>query len=260
MRARPRRGPTSAGPTRPASQPTTASSTTVTATAEPRRPRAKIARVSPTRITAATNQRIPLVCSRYGSGGAAPLGRRRRGDRTASGCTGRALVGLERSAGTSMGPSLPEISAFRDDDLVGWVLPCQGSEQATPSAGCSQPPSWLTEQQAPPEREGGGQPTHEQLRHTAGNRVSGGHGDPPPPDATSPLQAEQPAYRLESKPAVRTRSVACMLRTPNGRWYCAVECSVPARMPPDRVELGDSIGSRDTGVRKVADSTPGPAA
>ena len=30
--------------------------------------------------------------------------RRRRGDRTASGCTGRALVGLERSAGRSMGP------------------------------------------------------------------------------------------------------------------------------------------------------------
>jgi hypothetical protein len=25
------------------------------------------------------------------------------------------------------------------------------------SAGCNQPPSWLTEQQAPPEREGGGQ-------------------------------------------------------------------------------------------------------
>src|SRR5215216_5886675 len=107
MRARPRRGATSPGPTRPASHCTTASSTTVTATAGPHSPRAKIARVSPTRTTAATSQRIPLVCSRYGSGGAAPVGRRRRGDRTASrrlGSTGRALVGLERSAGTSMAP------------------------------------------------------------------------------------------------------------------------------------------------------------
>src|SRR5215213_5861814 len=158
MRATPRSNGATPGPTRPASQPTTASSITVAVTAWPRRPRPKITKVSPTSTTAATSQPTPLVCSRYGNGGAAPVGRRRRGDRTASGCTGRALVGLERSAGTSMGPSLPEISAFRHDDLVGWVLGCQGSEQATPSAGCSQPPSWLTEQQAPPEREGGGQP------------------------------------------------------------------------------------------------------
>ena len=98
MRARPRRGATSPGPTRLASQRTTASSTTVTATAGPRRPRAKIATVSPTSTTAATSQRIPLVCSRYGSGGAAPVGRRRRGDRTASrrvGCSGGALVDVE---------------------------------------------------------------------------------------------------------------------------------------------------------------------
>ena len=46
MRGRPRRGATSPGPTRPASHCTTASSTTVTATAGPRRPRAKIATVS----------------------------------------------------------------------------------------------------------------------------------------------------------------------------------------------------------------------
>ena len=56
MLARPRSGATSPGPTSPASQPTTASSTTVTATAGPRRPRAKIATVSPTRTTAATSQ------------------------------------------------------------------------------------------------------------------------------------------------------------------------------------------------------------
>ena len=52
------------------------------------------------------------------------------------------------------GPSLPEIAASRHDDLVCWVLGCQGAEHAMRSAGCSQPPSWLTEQQAPP---GGGE-------------------------------------------------------------------------------------------------------
>ena len=45
------------------------------------------------------------------------------------------------------GPSQPEIPGSRHDDLVGWVPGCQGSEQATPSASCSQPQSWLTEQQ-----------------------------------------------------------------------------------------------------------------
>jgi hypothetical protein len=107
MRAMPRRNGSTPGPYRPASQPTTASSTTVTATAGPRRPRANTASVSPTSTSAATSQPTPLVCSRYGNGGAAPVGRRRRGDRTASrrlGWTGRALVDLDRSAGTSIGP------------------------------------------------------------------------------------------------------------------------------------------------------------
>jgi hypothetical protein len=64
MRARPRRNGTTPGPARPASQRTTASSTTVTATAGPRSPRAKMARVSPTSTTAATSQPTPLVWSR----------------------------------------------------------------------------------------------------------------------------------------------------------------------------------------------------
>jgi hypothetical protein len=63
-RARPRRGPTSPGPARPASHRTTASSMTVTATAGPRRPWANTARVSPTSATAATSQPTPLVWSR----------------------------------------------------------------------------------------------------------------------------------------------------------------------------------------------------
>jgi hypothetical protein len=64
MRTRPRSGATSPGPTSPASQPTTASSTTVTATAGPRRPRPNTARVSPTSTSAATSQPTPLVWSR----------------------------------------------------------------------------------------------------------------------------------------------------------------------------------------------------
>src|SRR5215218_3088119 len=107
MRTRPRRGPTTPGPTTPASQPTTASPTTVTATAGPRSPRPKIARVSPTSTSAATSQPTPLVCSRYGNGGAAPVGRRRCGDRTASrrvGCSGGALVDVDWPEGTSMAP------------------------------------------------------------------------------------------------------------------------------------------------------------
>ena len=61
MRATPRSGATSPGPTQPASQPTTASSITVAVTAGPRRPRAKIARVSATSTTAATSQPMPLL-------------------------------------------------------------------------------------------------------------------------------------------------------------------------------------------------------
>jgi hypothetical protein len=105
MRAMPRSNGATPGPTRPASQPTTASSITVAVIAGPRRPRPKIARVSPTSTSAATSQPMPLVCSRYGNGGAAPVGRRRRGDRAASrrlGCSGGELVGGDRSAGRSM--------------------------------------------------------------------------------------------------------------------------------------------------------------
>jgi len=106
-RARPRRSASSPGASSPASHLTTASSTTVTATAEPRIPRANTASASPTSTTAATSQPTPLVCSRYGSGGGAPVGRRRRGDRTASrrvGWTGGALVGVDWPADTSMAP------------------------------------------------------------------------------------------------------------------------------------------------------------
>jgi len=107
MPARPRSTGSGAGPARPASQPTTASSITVTATAGPRSPRAKIARVSPTSTTAATSQPTPLVCSRYGSGGAAPVGRRRRGDRAAArrlGSSGGALAAVGGPVGRSMTP------------------------------------------------------------------------------------------------------------------------------------------------------------
>src|SRR5215212_3602550 len=121
MRATPRSNGATPGPTRPASQPTTASSITVAVTAGPRSPRPKIARVSPTSTSAATSQPTPLVCSRYGNGGAAPVGRRRRGDRTASrrvGCSGGALVDVDWPAGTSMAPPNRGQLQPGQDDLV----------------------------------------------------------------------------------------------------------------------------------------------
>jgi hypothetical protein len=74
--ARPCQSASSPGARSPPSQRTTASSATVTATAGPRSPRAKTTSASPTSTTAATSQPTPLVCSRYGNGGGAPVGRR----------------------------------------------------------------------------------------------------------------------------------------------------------------------------------------
>src|SRR6266508_1070282 len=82
--ANPCHSASSPGACSPPSHRTTASSATVTATAAPRSPRPNPANSSPTSTTAATSQPTPLVCSRYGNGGGAPVGRRRRGDRTAS--------------------------------------------------------------------------------------------------------------------------------------------------------------------------------
>jgi len=77
----------------------------------------------------------------------------------------------------------------------------------------------------------GKQPPHEQIGYTARDRVSGDHGHPAPRDATSPLVAGQRAFRLESKPAVRTRSVTCVPEPQAVEAVAAGESSVPATMP-----------------------------
>src|SRR6266508_1157690 len=76
---------------------------------------------SPTSTTAATSQPTPLVCSRYGNGGGAPVGRRRRGDRTASRrveWTGGALVDVDWSAGASMAPPPGQLSQHQAPSLL----------------------------------------------------------------------------------------------------------------------------------------------
>jgi hypothetical protein len=178
MRARPRRGATSPGPTRPASQPTTASSTTVTATAGPRSPRAKIASVSPTRTRAATSQPTPLVCSRYGSGGAAPVGRRWRGDRTASrrvGWIGGALVGVDRSAGRSMAPPNRGYLEPGRTTLFAemWVVKAQNAARNQPPAG-QRSRDRLSNQLRLRVKIGGRtshDPRHRRQRHQEGNQL-----------------------------------------------------------------------------------------
>src|SRR6266540_631557 len=112
---------TSPGACSPPSHRTTASSATVTATAAPRSPRPNTANSSPTSTTAATSQPTPLVCSRYGNGGGAPVGRRRRGDRTASRrveWTGGALVDVDWSAGASMAPPPGQLSQHQAPSLL----------------------------------------------------------------------------------------------------------------------------------------------
>ena len=72
------------GPSNPASHRTTASSTTVTATAGPRNSPVKITSDNPTTSTNPINQPIPVVCKGCGNGGGRPDGRRRRDERPTS--------------------------------------------------------------------------------------------------------------------------------------------------------------------------------
>ena len=87
-----------------ASQPTTASSTTVTAIAGPRKPLPKTTTVVPTRTAVAISQPIPVDSTRCGSGGASPVGRRRIGWRGGS--------GVRRSASTTAGDRAGSMSAL----------------------------------------------------------------------------------------------------------------------------------------------------
>src|SRR5215204_4943477 len=157
MRATPRSNGATPGPTRPASQPTTASSITVAVTAGPRRPRPKITKVSPTSTTAATSQPTPLVCSRYGNAGGAPVGRRRRGDRTPSrrvGWIGGALVGVDWPAGTSIASPNPGTAQARHDDLVCWGSGLSSAKRA-PDQPLKADAVRAAAQQAAPQVEGG---------------------------------------------------------------------------------------------------------
>jgi hypothetical protein len=90
------------------------------------------ARYRPSSTSAATSQRTPLVCSRYGSGGAAPVGRR-RGVRAAArrlGSSGGALAAAGGPVGRSMTP--PSWADEAQDDLVGWPPACQGAHGPGP--------------------------------------------------------------------------------------------------------------------------------
>jgi hypothetical protein len=94
----------------PASQATTASSTTVTATAVPSMPRANTAIVRIMTTMAAVSQPIPLVWRRCGSGGGSPVGRRRGAVDAAATAERNRLCEEPRSrvvesVGTSTGPS-----------------------------------------------------------------------------------------------------------------------------------------------------------
>ena len=72
--ARPRRSARSPGACSSPSHRTTMSSATVTGTAGPRSPRRNTTTASPTSTTRAISQPTPLVWSRYGNGGGAPVG------------------------------------------------------------------------------------------------------------------------------------------------------------------------------------------
>ena len=104
-----------------ASQPTTASSTTVTAIAGPRKPLPKTTTVVPTRTAVAISQPIPVDSTRCGSGGASPVGRRRIGWRGGSGVRRSASTTADDRAG-SMSALIPIKNAdplLRTPSLVG---------------------------------------------------------------------------------------------------------------------------------------------
>ena len=92
----------------PASHCTTASSHTVTVTPTLRRAGPKAILASTTRTTAAASHQTPVVWILRGSGGGAPVGRRRRRDRRTSGwsgCAGPASPGRTGGGVGSMRPS-----------------------------------------------------------------------------------------------------------------------------------------------------------
>ena len=88
------------GPSSPASHRTTASSTTVTATAGPRSSPVKTTSDNATSTTDAVNQPTPVVCSGCGNGGGRPDGRRRRDERPTD------RRGLYWSAAATTAPAL----------------------------------------------------------------------------------------------------------------------------------------------------------